>query len=393
MTNSLFNSFIPLNQAILSALVVAVSSLFYPSILWSKALLYFSCYIMTMLTYVTFGKTIAFGYGNGDINRILIEGAFILPALLIGRVIEFKNSYKLNRAIFVATLFSIASCLIIISPIMTQTDLLREAALAIGNGNVNGMRYKMMGIPDYNSMHIYPLFFSILVVSLKYHKSIVGSYFIYLIIIMLLIIFTLSATITTMILYLFLSIFLVVFMRNPGLYRYMIFSVLMFIFILIYQLDVHIVILNYLVDLFADTAVESKIKDLQTYLLYGTESKNLTGRGSLHMISIDSLLSNPLIGGDVVGGHSNLLDRLASLGILGFTPHIILIYTQYYAFRKKMTKEFRFYYNIAWLGALIVLIFKGLFGAVGWLFIFAIIPTTLLYVQSSLKHRNNESVY
>jgi hypothetical protein len=136
-------------------------------------------------------------------------------------------------------------------------------------------------------------------------------------------------------------------------------------------------ILDLLVETFEGTAAESKMVDFRTIFISGniTDSSNITGRSNLHGISLKAFADNIFVGSYPVGGHSNLLDRLGGLGLLGFIPYFMILTSQMKMSLSFMNeKEEKMYYYLGLFASFTLLALKGLFGQEGWLFMMVLLP-------------------
>ena len=85
-----------------------------------------------------------------------------------------------------------------------------------------------------------------------------------------------------------------------------------------------------------------------------------------------------------MSGHSNILDRLGGLGLVGFIPYIMLLITiwKQNAKRLRHSSKSRFVLNTGYVTVFILLYEKGLFSYEGWAFYAVILPVAALYLST-----------
>ena len=109
-------------------------------------------------------------------------------------------------------------------------------------------------------------------------------------------------------------------------------------------------------------------------------------RENLHQISIDSFYSDPLFGGGKVGGHSQVFDLLGSVGLVGFTPFFLMIWSCFKTYLNMIPRGLaRTFMIITFMVPCLFLYHKGIFGATGWLFTFVIAPSLVKAISDISK--------
>lgn len=109
-------------------------------------------------------------------------------------------------------------------------------------------------------------------------------------------------------------------------------------------------------------------------------------RSSLYEDSWNGFLSNPLLGTDrALGGHSTNLDFLASMGIIGFIPYLLLLLSVFSWTKKRLPQLSIPYYVLGYLIGFIMLCIKSMNTIEMWFFLFAYLPILLMDASSSVQ--------
>ena len=104
-------------------------------------------------------------------------------------------------------------------------------------------------------------------------------------------------------------------------------------------------------------------------------------RGTLYGMSIDAFLTNPILGTNSksFGGHSALLDRFASLGLIGGVPFILFIIALYKLVRRALPKNSILFFYIGLAGFMIMLATKNMSNIYVWLYSICLLPALILF--------------
>ena len=131
----------------------------------------------------------------------------------------------------------------------------------------------------------------------------------------------------------------------------------------------------------------NKIMDFQYSILYDESSGSLEARVGLLGSSLDVFFDNPLnflIGAkDGYGGHSALLDRLASLGIVGFIPFVCLLIVQFRFVSKYLVLQYRAYYFLGLFAAFMMMVSKNVSGWYIWFCLFTVLPFCIYFYSDT----------
>lgn len=127
----------------------------------------------------------------------------------------------------------------------------------------------------------------------------------------------------------------------------------------------------------------NKIVDFQDSIMYDEASGDIEARQGLYSSSISVILENPLnilIGAqEGYGGHSVILDRMASLGLVGFIPFICMLVVQIRFVRKHISTQFNIYFYLGLFAAFMMLISKNIYGWSTWFFFLAALSFLIVY--------------
>ncbi len=127
-----------------------------------------------------------------------------------------------------------------------------------------------------------------------------------------------------------------------------------------------------------------KVLTFQENIIYSGSQGSVNVRQSLYQKGIDAFFDNIIWGaqGDV-GGHSALLNRLASLGLIGFIPYVGFIIAQIKFTVLQIPYRNRLYFYIGLFGALLMFTTKGIADWDLFYFTFSFLPLAIIYLSSS----------
>lgn len=115
------------------------------------------------------------------------------------------------------------------------------------------------------------------------------------------------------------------------------------------------------VDGFVDqeSSLHDKLSAMSETLRYGDTSGDVSAREERYTQTWDLFTTNILTGTNAsVGGHSSLLDRLGTLGIIGFIPYVLFLYYQISFSKFRIKKEYRIFYLEGAMLCIFMLIIK-----------------------------------
>lgn len=104
-------------------------------------------------------------------------------------------------------------------------------------------------------------------------------------------------------------------------------------------------------------------------------------RQNLYLVSINEFFKNIFIGtNNPMGNHSTFLDRLGTLGLVGFVPYILFYYSQLKSIRIYIPKNRRLYYDEAIAAGLLMMLLKDVDNWEMFFTLFTVMPLLLLYL-------------
>jgi hypothetical protein len=318
----------------------------------------------------------------------MIEMGFILPSLSIISIIIYTRNFELLKLLTGICLVSISITFfqMIINNTL-NTELLRDAAIDLNSKGDNAVAYAKKGLPSYSFLHVIPLLLPFGLGLIKEKKRKEKIFFFIFSLLLIFIIF--KSAITTTILYSFFVLLCILLYReNKTLQNIFMLLIIAVLLLFVYNTTIIPSFLDFLINIFRNTPAEEKMIDFKSLYLLGEIGGTISGRQSLHQISWESFLSNPIFGGEFKGGHSSLLDRLGVLGLFGFIPFALILFYQFKQWKNILLPTSLFYFRLSWFGALLLLLMKGLFGSIGWLFLYVILPGMALFFENNKKFKN-----
>ena len=128
-----------------------------------------------------------------------------------------------------------------------------------------------------------------------------------------------------------------------------------------------------------ESIYSDKIEELRLSLLENQTTGDLDSRFDRYRISLDLFSQNMLFGSNQMPGrHSALLDKLSSLGLVGFIPLILFFFFQIKAVFRGITAKRRIYYLESVVAAFLMLLFKAMWVWPIFMFLFLIAPSLLI---------------
>lgn len=370
-----------------SLITFAGTLVIYPKAFYNKITIVGGIYLAILFIYYLLGKKLpSMGAGeNSELTRLIIASAFILPNLAIFNVLQYLQSDKIYRYITWLSLFVIILSYISFTPlIINNNEILRQTTYAKSENFLNPF------LPHYSLLHAYILIIPATLMAYKQLNDKRRWVFLFVSIYTLYVI-AMSSIATTIVLSVVLVVFMIMYSEQSGnnsLFRALFVSSLLFV---LFQLGVVENIMDMVVDFYKGSASGGKMR-LFRNILTGQEiagGNSLESRYRLHAISVYAFFSNPLIGSDVTGGHSCLLDRLGGLGLVGFIPYVYFIYSIFkFALSHFSLVSSRTAFYIVAACAFLMLYEKGIFGQECWLFLLVLAPSILHYLESLLYTKN-----
>lgn len=339
--------------------------------------------MLVLFIYVMCKKPLTIGIGSvADTKKFIIEAAFILPALSIGLVLYYLKDEKLYRIISRWSISLLYLSFVYILPILlANTNILRMPEDKINQDMVGSLSL----LPSYSLMHAYvfglpPICYAFKSIHSKWRWGVLAMIFLHVYVIV-------QTYVTTSLAVVIPFLFIVFFYseRYKSL-TFLLFAFLFAILYVLYQAGFFIFLIDFLFPYFQGTPVEFKLVDIKASMMVGElQGSTIDVRQSLHDISWNSFLQNPLWGTSIVGRHSSLIDRLGGMGLFAFIPFIMIIISFFQQIVKFINDKLAKYFLFSGLIVIGVFLFmKGLFGFEGWLFLLVFLPTVIIDVEKSL---------
>lgn len=140
-------------------------------------------------------------------------------------------------------------------------------------------------------------------------------------------------------------------------------------------------------------AYHVKVEEFQMLLTSGEYGEDITARSDLYTDSVSNFFQNIILGTNgEIGGHSALLDRFATLGILGVIPFMLFLIRQIkYPIRFINPKYVVFYYVGAFSG-LLMLLTKNMGNWEMWLCLFLVLPMMMVKLSPNTSLHIKKSI-
>ena len=358
------------------SIVVSVTLLaMYPKVvLRNKTFYWLMLYFLVVFLFISFGRTVKLDIGRGSsYAQLIIEYAFLLPNVIICLVLLYLNDYRivtiLGKSFVILLIFSF----IVLIPQLRYVDL---RAMAIKSLLDDSSTNEYIFI-NYTLLHVYVFLIPVFYYCCVKIDGLFKRLSIVLLLMLIYIVFRSNITTCLIIGIVTLSLSVVISSRNKAkttIYFLLFFSVVM----VLYKSGAFVSLLNAVRPLFEGTAVELKIDDALDLLSTGQTSGSIEARENLHQISRDGFYSNIILGSGRAGGHSSILDRLATMGLVGFIPYFMIYYTIVSQFVKRLDRFSKRYYYLDVFSVVVILYTKGIFGQEGNLVFMVLVPVLLL---------------
>lgn len=129
-----------------------------------------------------------------------------------------------------------------------------------------------------------------------------------------------------------------------------------------------------------DNSNQSKLNDFESAILYGESSGDMAEREDLYSKSFSSFMDNIIIGtnsGDL-GGHSIIMDRLGTTGLVGAIPYLLFIWFLLKSVYIRIPQGNRIFFLIGTLCFVATIATKNVGGMWMWIALCVFLPLMLL---------------
>lgn len=360
----------------------------FPNCLKQRYLNWFFVYFFILLSYTLSGHPFhinGMGDSNAAIMRLTIETAWILPNLIICSIVLKLNNSIVYRWIGLGGMVLLIVSLIVLLPqLLYYSRIMRLNTTAIAKGDSGSAL-----LPGYTLMNCYIFYVPVFLYGIKQLRWRWKLIFALSLILFIYVIIKTEIT-TSLVALCFLIILSLTYKEGNGIKTIGMFVVISILLWLLFEIGVVLSFVDFLFGLYEGTAVESKLQNFHDMLLGKGQGDNVEVRAYCRNLSIRCFYENPIIGSPGVGGHSSLLDRLGSMGLLGFIPYLLMFVTNVKTWHQFMPeKSSNFFYFCGIVIVVVFLYMKGLFGGEGMLFTTVLLPVSIisLYEISDAKKK------
>lgn len=124
-----------------------------------------------------------------------------------------------------------------------------------------------------------------------------------------------------------------------------------------------------------DSYFYMRLYDIENSITGEVNTGDVEVRSNIYGDSWDAFLESPLLGIDAeVGGHSIVLDILATMGVVGFVPFIFLLLSIYLWSKKRLPPDTRPYYFLGFFIGVLMLSLKSMNNMEMWFFLICLLP-------------------
>lgn len=334
------------------------------------------------------------------ITNVIEELCLLLfPAALSFYIITQKQYSAASWLIFTFFILMIYSSIATFIVVMLFPDAVRTTVFLMEHEETDVLRlYYSMGMVSYKFCHALPIIIPALVYSfLRSNKMLFFRIISFIALLAVLITIYLSNAATALLLALFALVASVfVSKKSPKVTLLRLVTLGLVLIPFIVSSDLLVDLLQAIGSLFTDdkSAYIDRFEDIKSMSESGKASGDLGGRMDKYSISLSILEGNIILGSNMpTGEHSALLDRLASLGLVGWIPYMIYIIKNTLKQSKIISKKVISYFFIGAVSALIMMATKNMSNWDTWFMFFGLLPVLLWYASldsqevEQLKHK------
>ena len=137
-----------------------------------------------------------------------------------------------------------------------------------------------------------------------------------------------------------------------------------------------------------NTLFSNKLMDIESSLLYDTAEGSVSSRTDAYTATFEAFFSSPLWGiNGKVGGHCALIDRLATLGLLGYIPLLCFLVHQIRFTLNYIKNETKFYYYLGLVSGITMMCLKGTGGWDMWFCLLVMLPGILWWLDNDVINK------
>lgn len=317
----------------------------------------------------------------GVTGRSVFEFTLLLaPAIMTYYAFENKDEKFMKTTLIVFFSIVVFESLASFISNLSAPEIVRSLNFMKMDSSSSEMAYYYyrLGVANYDIGHALPALTPMMVMAIKHEswtrKKRVGYFILFLFTLLLI-----YVTYSTISLILTIGGIILAFFSRKGSLRSNIAIILLVIILFLPFLLSDTLSLRFLgfVDSFVDSqgSLHGKIVDIQESIMFGEASGDIQMRGELYSQSFDLFLTNFFIGTNAkVGGHSSIIDRLATLGIVGFIPYVVFLWNQLKYGKKLLNNDYSVVYFEAIVIGLLMLFLKDSDSWEMFFILFTVIP-------------------
>lgn len=346
----------------------------------------FSCIFLYIL-FMFFNVGLGDNQYNSFIDDVIMEFLKLsIPCAITFYVLKKGNLNDIKIILIIFYFFVIYTSIVSTIINVLFPGIIRDI-VALTNGNQDTSAYNMffrIGLSNYYLPHCLPTLIPALYLGIR-TKSIKKLFRVGLLIAWIsIILLTYCSGATTALLFsLFFSVAVLILNPNKSSSNN-IFRIIIIVLLIPILFNKSIIydLLLYAETFFYGTDFYGKILNFEDILMYEEVSGSAEGRANLYQDSLIAFSTNILVGSNAeLGGHSAILDRLASLGIAGFLPFISIFIFQYQFVKNYISKKYRIIYIYGLIIAFVMLILKYMLYYEMTVIILTILPLSIIYFE------------
>lgn len=333
-----------------------------------------------------------------SIGNVLLEVVMAIYCILISRYICFEKQKVIIKLTTLLTIAIVAvTCLLTIRMIMVIPEIVRQIVVILNRagGEVAVLEFYRLGVCEYSFPHALPILIPPLVLwILNPEKKILRLVAIPLL--ALIFYFLYLCDVGTPLFvggFALIGSFLVSTKSlKRSIYRVVIVTMLTAPFlnkaIMLSSLET---VENMIVE---DNLIKKKIVDIEASIRYDKTEGAADDRATLYDKSIDGFTKSPLWGtndAQIIGGHSALLDRFCTLGLLGAIPFVLLLYFHLKFIFVHLPEKTKSFYLLSAIAFILIIAGKNMNNIYTWIFVSIISPCFLLLCDIK-DEKNHNSV-
>lgn len=356
--------------------------LLYPGCLRRSFIIWFLMYFIVLLLYSVFGHPFHINGLDDSLpayRRLVIETAWIVPNLLVCSTVMGLNNkavYKILAQWILVLL--ILSIVLMLPSLLTYGRIMRENLEEIQRG---GNELAAI-LPGYTLMSCYAYYVPVLCYGVRANKGLTKMLFGIFILLFAYAIVKTEITTSFIALVLLLLITLVYpkgRYSDLGMNRFFSLLFVALVIWLLYEAGLVLWIVDKLVDIYEGTAAQTKFIEFHNLLSGDRVDGNLSLRKHLRDMSLQCFYEKPMFGTTGVGEHSSLLDRLGSMGLVGFLPYFLMLVTNIKSWSRMMPDFGTRYFYYSGIGIVFMFLYvKGLYSGEGLLFTTTLLPVSII---------------